>query len=335
MAAGVPDLLSLARLTAGGAELRRRLEAAGAEVSSGETADPAAAAGGDLRRLYALAAERGRLEAAAEALGLAGGRAAAMQAGLATLAQSGGAAGLALLAATGRADLAAARGEADAARDAFRAAVGALNGAFAGQSLFAGAGTLGPALAPADTILAGVAAAVAGAPDAATALAAIDAYFDDPGGPFRTADLLLPATDAPPADLGDGSRLAYAPRADAPAAVALLKALATVVMARETPPGASPAHETAMYRAAGTAGLAAAEAVRGLAADLGRAEATLAAAAARTGARAAALELAETTLRAADPYAAAARLRALETQLASHYEVTARLSALSLVAALR
>lgn len=334
MTEAVPDLLAHLRFPRDHAAVRRRLDSVGRELSTGLRADPAAAAGGDQRRLFHLETERTRAAAAGEAVALARARAEATQAALGRLAGLADGAGVALLAAVGRGDLATARAEAGRARSDFAAAVDALNARHGGRSLFAGAAADRPALAEAGAILADVLAAAAGAPDAAAMRAAIEAYFFDPGGGFETFAYTGAAMDAPEADLGEGQRLALAERADSVAVRRLLAGLATLVAGLEAPPG-GPGAALALF-AAGAEDLAAASGlIRERRALLGVGEAAIAAAGERAEARLAAIDLVRSRLLVRDAAEAAAEFRALETQLASLYEVTARRAGLTLLGFLR
>lgn len=331
----LPDLLTSLRLQRDGLVLRERLSTVGTELATGRKADLMEASAGDPRQLYRIEGSLARATATAEQISLARARAEVTQGALGTLATVAEEIGLDLLAAVERGDRVAAERHAAGARTAFGAAVEALNTRFGGRSLLAGAAVDADALAPADQILAEVAAAVAGAPDAATALAAIDVYFNDPAGGFATSAFQGSAIDAPAVDLGDGTRLAYAERANSVEARLLLQGLATIVTGLESGLASSPANQDALFRDGTGDVIASRDAITEVRARLGIAEERIGLAATTTDARIAGLEMARTALIARDPSEAATLFETLETQISAVYTVTARLSGLSLVNFLR
>ncbi|RMF36107.1 MAG: hypothetical protein D6754_12010 [Alphaproteobacteria bacterium] len=336
MITSVPDILSGLHRQQNNFALRQRLETASQELASGRKSDLIEASGGDLARLHAIEAGLSRLTAGADRLKMAEGRAGMTQEALGRFADAAGAHGAALLGDVGLGDVASARTRAAGARSAFEAAVNAINTRYAGRSLFAGAATDTDALAPPDQILSEVSAAIAGAPDVPTALAAIDFYFNDPAGGFATSAFQGAAIDAPDVDLGDGQRLSYAERGDSAAVREMLQGLATLVMGNESALGqASSLNEMAFYRDGATRVVSAQDAVTDARALLGVAEARIADAATANAAEASALDLMRSRLLARDPYEAASEFQALESQMQSLYAATARLAGLSLTNYLR
>jgi flagellar hook-associated protein 3 FlgL len=234
-----------------------------------------------------------------------------------------------LSSAAARPDLAAALLHAGTARTAFADAVGLLNTQVAGQSLFAGTATDGAALAPADAILAELDAIAAAAPDAASASAAIDAYFaKSPPGGFRTGGYLGAAQDLTPVAIGDGQRLDYGVRADEDRIVAVLKAEAKAAVVAGGAFAARDGERLALIATAGTDLLAAKEGLQALRSEIGsRQEAVEDARAARVSERET-LGLARTAIVATDPLEAASAYQTLQVQLETIYTITARLASL-------
>ncbi|GIX15488.1 MAG: flagellar hook protein FlgL [Paracoccaceae bacterium] len=332
---GLPDLLSGLRLQHGGVAIRQRMETLSVELATGRKSDLVAASVGDPTRLYALEGQLARLSARAERLTMAEGRAEASQTALGMLHDSAGDLGVAVLGAIAIGDLTSARTHAAGARDAFEQAVGALNTRFGGRSLFAGAAVDGPALADANTILAALTAEVDAAATTADALAAIEAFFDDPAGGFATLGYLGATQDAPGVDLGPEGRVDHAVRADAQAIRDMLRGLATLVIAAEHPIAAEMPAAAAFYQAGGEGLIAARDGIARLRADLGVDQARIEAAATATAAESGALEILRARMVSRDPVEAAAEFQALETQMQAVYTVTARLSGLSLTNFLR
>ncbi|MEM1315640.1 MAG: flagellin [Pseudomonadota bacterium] len=325
----MPDLAQNLSLRRDISDLRARLDLAAEEVSTGLRQDPVQAAGGDPARLFAIERGQAETERRAEAVDLAQGRVSITQEALGTLQDLAGEIGLDLSAALERGDLTAARLQVQGAEGAFQDAVNTLNKSYAGRSLFAGAETRGAALAPAEDILADVAAIVAAAPDAASAIADIESYFG-PGGGFETTRYIGSTADAPQVSLEGGVVLDAGPRADDPALRTLLRGLATAAVAAD-PAYAGPIDSApALFAAAASDAIQAREDVVNLSSQLGLSEQRLEEAEARISARRFALDRAWNDAFARDPYEASSEFQALELQLQSTFAVTARLSSLSL-----
>lgn len=331
---GPTDLFASLRLQGRNADVSRNLERAGQELATGRYSDLTAASGGDLNRLFALENSQKRVETRLSGVKLATARISAIQSALGGL-EASTALGVGLLGSVGLGDIGSARHQAGAARSAFSAAVAALNTNFGGRALFGGAAVDAAPVADAELILADVAALAAAAPDTATALADIDFYFNDPAGGFAATRYLGSANDAPPVEIADDLRLAYAPRADNRALRGALHGLAIAAVAVA---GAFPGDdqdELALYQGAGQVILAARQGVTDLRAALGVSEQRLEEAHARGAAERQMLQRAWNDIASRDPYEAASEFEALRGQLESIYVVTARLSQLSLVNFLR
>ncbi|MBC7132540.1 MAG: flagellar biosynthesis protein FlgL [Roseovarius sp.] len=302
------------------------------EVSTGQVADVARHLSGhlaplaDIDRALALAEVRGgaaRLAATDAALMQASlGRVQSEAQGLAETALSvsttGGTVSLPLLA--------------EEARGALTAMIGALNGNSADRALFAGDRSDVAPLADADTLLAQLRTALAGAPDQAAVSAALDAFFDAPGGVFESTIYRGGAGSSAGVSLGAGETVALRIRADDAALRAQIKstAMAALIADESLPLSAAERQETAGMLGrdllAGQAG------VIGLRAQLGSAEARIAAAESRLGAERTSLAIARNDLVSADIYAAATALEGVQFQLEALYTITARTARLNLAA---
>lgn len=336
MISSVPDLLTGFGLQRGGAEMRQRMEDVSVEITTGRAEDLYAASGGDLARLYAIEDKLGRLTARGDRLALADARAEASQNALADLEASLGTLGLDITGALGLGDIRDARIHGDTARDAFSAAVTALNSSFAGRSLFAGAATDSAALADGEVMLAQIALAVDATTTVADALTAIDDYFNAAGGGFETGGFLGDAADAPAVELGNDTRLAYGRRGDEAEIRSVLQGLATLVIGVEHPIATAGLVETEAVLAAGATRLiGAADGITDIRAALGSDQARIEDALTRTAAERSATEIARAKMVTRDPYEAASEFQALEAQMQSVYAVTARLAGLSLTNFLR
>jgi flagellar hook-associated protein 3 FlgL len=319
---GLGDLSRLARDSRANSTLRTQLATLSAELASGQHADRARALGADLQRLagfdHMLARGQAFVTAAQQTDQILRTSQTALQQVDTT--RSGLTERLMTLPLSATA--------------AFRDIVGQLNSQLGDRSLFAGTATGGPALAPADLMLAALDASVAGAMSATALTAAVDAWFA-PGGGFDTMGYLgdtgAPATR--PVD--DGESVTLAVRADDPALRATLRATALAAMAGATTALLTPGGRTAVLTTAREDLLAAADGVIALQAALGQAEEQTSAALARHAARANAWGIMRTDLLSVDPYVTATQLKQVENQLDTHLTLTARLSNLSLTRYLR
>lgn len=220
-----------------------------------------------------------------------------------------------------------------AAETAFGSIVGALNVRFGNASLFAGAASDRAALSPAGDMLAAIRTALAVATTTGDVATVLDDWFDDPAGGFATIGY-QGDTGAPVSRRIDSdTTVTVAARADDPGLRALLKATAMAAVAGE--PGLLPGTQSALLIKARDALVALGDGVVGMQAGLGQIEERSERALAQHTASQTALGLIDNDLTAADPYATASRLQAVQQQLETHYTLTARLSGLSLVNYLR
>ncbi len=334
LGAGLGDAARLFASTRHAGDLKARLAQLSQELATGHAADPVAATGGDTRTLRdlerGLAMATGWGRAAAEA----GNRLGAMQDALGTAeATRSGLAG-ALMAPTLASSAASREGASAAGAAALSDLARTLNSGFGGTSLFAGTRTDGPAIASGEAMLGSLRTAAAGATTAAEVAARVAAWFDDPAGGFATGAYLGSDANAT-RPLDEGEAVTLAARADDPALRGVMKAAALAALAADPALALPEAEAKALLVQARDGALSAAEPLTALRAGLGRAEAQAEQAATRHSARAGSWEAARARLTEADPYRTATTLKAVEAQIQTHYEVTARLASLSLARVLR
>lgn len=217
----------------------------------------------------------------------------------------------------------------------FGSAVAALNGDFAGRSLFAGAATRSAALAEPDDILSALSAALAGATTADDVMAAAEAFFLSPGTGFDSAVYLGSDEALAPIALDRTARVTLDVTAAAPELRAGLMHFAVGALMADGLLAADPVEQTRLLEHIGTGFLRSQSEVVDLRGRVGSAEARIEEAAVRSGAMRTALELARAELIGADPYETASRLEQARLQLETVYTITARLSGLTLARALR
>ncbi|MFT6772995.1 MAG: flagellar hook-associated protein 3 FlgL [Paracoccaceae bacterium] len=209
---GMPDLLSNQLFRNTTADLSRRLATAGQELTTGQRADIAKAAGGDLRRLYLLEAGAASETAYRDAAARAGARIETALASVEMIRTASDGLAINLTAAIERGDSQSARHIAAGAGNAFGSTIQALNTRYAGRSLFAGAEVNGAPLPEAQDILDAAFAAVAGAPDAATARTQLSDFFLSPAGGYE-ASLYQGDGQSTRMQVRDGSSLMLEPNA--------------------------------------------------------------------------------------------------------------------------
>ncbi|MDF2231118.1 flagellin [Albimonas sp. CAU 1670] len=329
----LPDLAATLRLQRDAGAVRASLERAGRELSTGKKEDLFAASGGDPRRLLAIEGSQARAAREAETVVLAQGRLSLTQSVMGGLQGLADGLGPELAAAVARGDMNSARIHAAGAEDAFRNAVQNLNTTYAGRTLFSGAAVDTPALDDPDLIFADVAAVVAGAADAADAIAQVETYFDVGGG--FDARFLGAVEDAPRAGIDSGDSVDISRRADDPEVRELLRGLAIAAVTVDSAYAGPADAQGALFEEAAAVTMSARESLVQSRALLGLSEQALEDASVRIAARKDTLDLAWNHAVSRDPYDAAAEFQAIEQQLQRVFLVTSRLSQLSLTDFLR
>ena len=209
--------------------------------------------------------------------------------------------------------------------------VAALNVNVAGRHLFSGVDVEAAPLADTETLLNELRTALSGATSQADLMAAADAFFDTPGGPFETMIYTGSTTNLAPVQLGAGESVSLDIRADDQGLRDLLKHVAVTALADD--PGLSISDTGRQELPGQLLGglLGAKDNLVLLRANLGFAEERLERVSSRLEAEDTTLQLARNTLLEADPFDAASELEAVRLQIETLYTVTARTARLSLV----
>ncbi|MEL6639896.1 MAG: flagellin [Pseudomonadota bacterium] len=211
----------------------------------------------------------------------------------------------------------------------FATMVSMLNTDLAGKRLFSGTAVDKTALASANDMLADILAALGGATDFAKIEATVNAWFDDPGGGFETVGY-LGEDGAFLARRLDENRIASIPaRADTPEIRATLKGAALAALADQIP-GLAQATRTDLLFQGGLQLHSAASSIVDVQARIGFLEGEVERVITAQTAEVSALSQARNDLVNDDPFETASALQALQVQLETHYQMTARLSRLSL-----
>jgi flagellar hook-associated protein 3 FlgL len=213
----------------------------------------------------------------------------------------------------------------------FDALLSSLNTRIGDKTIFAGVASDGPAVASADTILLAIEAAVvgAGAVSAVDIEAAVSAWFNDPSG--YEAVGYVGGGAAARFSVSAEDKLDLGVTAADPAIRDTLKSMAMVALVDRGTVIADAKTGAELAFAAGSQMLQNQSDRAVLAGKIGLAQARIDLAQTRNEAETSALQLARSDLLAVDPYEAATRMEAAQTQLETLYSVTARLSRLSLV----
>lgn len=331
-AAGVPTLLAAQRFAGLSASLRKQTDIARTELTTGRIADLPLALGAQIGEAFSV---RGALDAVAfqkQGLSQAALIATTAQRVLGVIGEGAAALAADALGASGRRDEVALTAAAVQAQARVRDAVIQLNTNVAGQSLFAGDAADRAALASADQLLADVSAIYAAASGPAALEAELDAYFNDPAGPFQSSIYTGGAGPAPTIEIARGERLQFTLRADDPSIKDLLRGLSLIAAAGAAPP--STLRDSALSSGAAAA-LAGDDALTLRRTEIGVAEQRAGEAARLLEEEEAVLTEAFNALTSRDPFEAASRLQSLEAQLNASLVITARLSQLTLANFLR
>ncbi len=316
-------------------QIRDRLNTLTQEVSTGKAADMPAYLGGDSARLTDIDRQLALSQGYADATKGLGQRLATMQTVLGSIDDRRLALSEQVMRITPASSLSQLRSASEAAEQTFVELVNSLNTRFGGDSLFAGTATHQPALAGAQTMLTDLRMALAGAVTASDVTTIVTDWFDNPTGGFAISGY-LGDTGAPQDRATDaGTSVTITARADQQAIRDLLKATAIATFATDPSLSLPASTGSALLQDATTRLLSVAEPLTDLRSDLGLSEERVTAATARHTARLSAFGIMRNELTQVDPYSTASALREVQTQLETHYTLTARLANLSLAGYLR
>ena len=327
-----PDVLQFSGLSRNITALRTESESLRTELVTGRLAD----ANGELGALAgsthlvrkAILDNNAAVENAQRVLG----RAANVQLVLGRIGDDASGIGADLSGAIGLSDEAGIGIAGERSRAALNEAFVLLNQRYEGRSLFAGDRTDARALSDADRLFNEVASIIAAAPDAASAQAALDNYFEDPSGGFLTDIYIGGSSDGPRAAIGgpnDSQALVtYTVRADEPNIRLLLRSYAEAAALSSEPPSGK---RDILLATTATRLNEASNGVVGVAARVGIAEERLATQIESLEGEAAVLQESFNAQTARDPFEVASALQQIEAQLLASFELTSRIQRLSLV----
>lgn len=324
----IGDLASTFQIRRQSTGLKADLTRLGRELSTGVRTDLGAQVSGDFGPISAIERSLSRIAAYRTSNTEAAGLLDATQIALGTVQELGRDLTPGLLTAASSRDPVMIHATAQDARQKFAASVAALNTRTADRTLLAGAATDRPAMASADAIMAALVVEVGAQTTAAGVAAALDAWFDTPGGGFETLAYLGSGADMGPLTIADGETVRISTRADAPALRETLKAQALAGLIAEGVLDTDRDEQASMIATASERMLAADGLITNLRADIGTIEARIEDASVRNAAEASAYEIARVGLIGADPYSTATELEAVYSRIEMLYTVTARIAGL-------
>ncbi|EGJ22809.1 FlgL2 [Cereibacter sphaeroides WS8N] len=327
-AVSLGDLARTFLLRRQNAALKADVQLLSTEVVTGLAADVRQKTGGDLSALQAIDGSLTVLAARASATGEAASIASALQTGLARLDGLASDMSMKLLSVGNNATAMTTDQLGEEAEEAFRTAVATLNTRVGDRSIFAGTRPQQAAVLDADTILTALDTVIAGATTAADVQTAIEAWFDDPSG----YSALAYTGGGRPASvtIATGETVALEVTVDSSAIRDSLKGLALAAMLNRGALSGALSERVSLGERAGSALLQGQTARVDLGARLGRAEARIHSATISNAAEVTSLQMARKELLGTDEYETATLLKATQAQLETLYNLTVRLSQMSL-----
>lgn len=218
---------------------------------------------------------------------------------------------------------------ANEARAALGVTFATLNLQTGGRFIFSGNTIDTAPLGDLDTMMNDLKTIMNAAPDAATAVTDIDAYFDDPAGGFQTNIYTGSDANASDIEIGPGQRIQMDTRADNAAFKTVLKGLAMIALAGEE--GAPDQKARDLIEAGSGKMIQSQYDVVNLNARIGNTLAEIGVAESTQSATEQSLTIALNNFTGVDQLEAATLMQSLDTQLEAAFAATARISRLTLL----
>lgn len=314
------------------ADIKSQMQTLTAELSTGRKADVGRAVSGDYRILAGIEHGLSTLEAfhttATEADLFAGG----VQTALETVQSASSDVSANLLAAGTGGNSAQVHTTASNTRQAFFAAVSAINLQIGDRYLLSGAATDRKPVSGAQEILDSLTVVIAGQTTVDGVSSAIANWFDAPVGAGGFLDSAYGGSQSglSPIKIGQDSNFSIGLTAAAPELREVLKGLAIGALVAEGALAGNNVAQADLLKVAGDTLIAADSNLTAVRADVGISEAQITDTLTRNASEASALAIARNGIVAADPYETASNIEAVSTQLETLYSLTARLSRLTL-----
>lgn len=327
----IGDLANTFQLRRQSAQIKQDLARLSTELSTGKTSDTSAHLGGRFSSLSSYERDLTMLGRQIQTANEVQTQASAMQLALERVQEATSALSGPLAIASAAATPTDRAMVAQEARSQLGSIVSALNTDLAGRALFSGTDVTANSLADVNTIISELRTAISGAATAADVLAAADAVFDTPGGPFETVIYQGGTTDLQPFALAEGDNVSLALRADDPVLRDTIKTVALIALADDPILTLSSGEAKDLLKGLAGDVLARQNSVTQLRATLGFTEERTDATLVQLSAERTSVEIALAALLEVDPFQTATELENVQVQLETLYTITARSSRLSLV----
>ena len=324
---GVPTLLAHHRLSGATAQLRRDAEVSRVEVVTGRIDNLPKALGRSVGAAHLMRKAVDDIAGQRQAIARAELRSSIAQSVLGAIGSNATVLNAQVADAIGRFDETALGATVVEARAGLETAISRLNTRSEGIALFAGDAADAEPLADAATLIADIAALYAAAATPAQFETDLDFYFNDPAGGFATSIYQGGAGDLASLEIAPGETIVATARADEQGVRDLLRGFAVLAVAGAAAP--STARDSTLM-AAGSRLVAGADGVLDIRTRIGVEQARVGDVTSRLDAEEPVLTEAYNALTSRDPFEAAARLQALETQIDASFVLTARAARLSL-----
>ncbi|AKS47784.1 flagellar hook-associated protein 3 FlgL [Octadecabacter temperatus] len=331
----VGDLRQHLLTTRHNTSLKTQLNTLVQELTSGETADLTSHLGGDQTTLSGLDRQLQMLGQFAQSNTETGQFLIMMQTALSGIDSQRETASNALLSINLSSTASQIGNAADVARNGFNAAVQSMNQRSGDRAMFGGNDLESNPLADSETMMTALQSAVAGLTSASDIDAAVDAWFDIPGGGFESNGYQGDTIGYISRPAGAEQTVEIGVRADDQAIRDTLKALAKGALAGDIALNLEKEVRQSLQEQAGVDLLTQASELIGLQASIGYAEQQIEQSTVQISAQTSSFSIARNELVAADPFETATQLQSVQLQLETHYTLTARLSRLSLTEYLR
>ena len=331
----ISDLSNSWAMVRSGKSMRKDMDIAAREFSTGERSGLSIARSGQSDRLTAIDRSLSRIEQFQQGISHGLTRADATQSALQTIRTSTADIMTNVLSLAMQDSFQSADIQATEAVSELNRVVASLNTNVAGHTLFSGAATDKPAIDDAATMLSDVEAILAAAPDVTTALADVDFYFNDPAGGYLTSIYSGSTTAGPDIAVSETQRIGFDVRADDPAIRETLRNLALVAAVANGSFAGSITDQKSLLINAGNTNLQTSDNLIRIQETLGYAQEKLAESSTEQEANKLRMELARNEVAAVDEFEAAAKFQDFQAQLERVYTVTARLGSISLANYLR
>ncbi len=332
--AGIGNLATSGATKRQVASLRTQFQASGERLSSATKSNSDIARAGQADSQYTVNKELQLAKGYREAASVAETKLEAAQNALQSIRELTGSVALGVQAALGEQSISGIMAQASTANGVLESVVSALNQNVAGEALFSGAKLDSAAVVSSDQFLSDVEALISGAPDSASAIAAVDFYFFDPAGGFETSSYLGSVNDGPELAISPGDKIKMDVRADGQVIREALRNM-TVIAAVGNGAANSAADGKSLLALASDGQLQTNGRLINLQQSVGQQQERLTHSSAREQSRVHTLELLKNDIASVDTFSEAAKFEELRVQLETSYQVVARLSSMTLANFLR